>query len=107
MANRCDEDIFIGKRLTMFREIMNIKRKDMAKVMHITEDSLYRIEHGDKGLSGTYAYILAKEYHCDMNFIFGLTDIPRIITDTEYTSPDELARVLRCYAYFLEHKVKE
>ena len=57
--------------MKIFRKMNSIERKDLAEKFHISDDALYRIERGETGLSGEYAYILANEYNCDMNFIYG------------------------------------
>lgn len=44
-----------------------------------------------------------------MNFIYGITDIPRVITceETQKASVKEIARMLRYYAEILECTSKE
>ena len=74
--NNAEVDKLIGANLTKFRESRGISRKELAEQFHIQEDSLYRIERGDIGLSCEYCYVLANELHCDMNFIFGTSDVP-------------------------------
>lgn len=63
-------DEIIGNNLKEFRKIHKIERKELAEKFHISDDAVYRIERGETGLSGEYAYILANEYDCDMNFIY-------------------------------------
>lgn len=101
-----DEDAIIGGNLKRFREVHNISRKKMAEIFHISEDAVYRIERGETGLSSTYAYILAKEVHCDMNFIYGNTKEPAILdvngTECQQLTPERIAQRLRMYAEILD-----
>lgn len=97
-------DVMIGGNVKKFREMRGMKRKEMADMFRITEDALYRIEKGQTGLSSVYAYILANELHCDMNFIYGRTRTPRKI-ETEHTGAAQhkiMARTLRYYAEVLD-----
>lgn len=97
-------DAMIGGNLKKFREMRGIRRKELANMFQITEDALYRIEKGQTGLSPVYAYILANELHCDMNFIYGRTRTPRRI-ETEHTEESHrkiMARTLRYYAEILD-----
>lgn len=109
MGERGNEDVLIGANLKKFREVFQIKRKDLAEIFHISEDGVYRIERGETGLSSSYAYILAKELHCDMNFIYGITPEPALLntndTETQLT-PEGIAQRLRVYARFLEEMNK-
>lgn len=109
MGSKRDEDIIIGGNIRKFREFLGLSRKQLSENLNITEDSLYRMEHGDKGVISTYAYSLAQKYNCDMNFIYGITDIPRVITceETQKASVKEIARMLRYYAEILECTSKE
>lgn len=97
-------DVMIGANLKKFREMRGMKRKEMADMFQITEDALYRIEKGQTGLSPVYAYILANELRCDMNFIYGRTLTPgRIETEhTEAVHHKIMARTLRYYAEILD-----
>lgn len=109
MGERCFEDALIGANLKKFREAFQIKRKEFAEIFHISEDGVYRIERGEIGLSSSYAYILAKELHCDMNFIYGITPEPALLNtdDTEMQlTPAGIAQRLRVYAQFLEEMNK-
>lgn len=97
-------DAMIGGNVKKFREMRGMKRKEMADLFRITEDALYRIEKGQTGLSSVYAYILANELQCDMNFIYGRTLAPRRI-ETEMTGAAKhkiMARTLRYYAEVLD-----
>lgn len=109
MGERCTEDALIGANLKKFREVFQIKRKELAEIFHISEDGVYRIERGETGLSSSYAYILAKELHCDMNFIYGITPGPALLntedTETQLT-PAGIAQRLKIYAHFLEEMDK-
>lgn len=71
MNRRQTIDEIVGNNVKTFRKIHNLKRKELADKFHISDDAMYRIERGETGLSGEYAYILANEYNCDMNFIYG------------------------------------
>lgn len=44
MGDRCVEDALIGANLKKFREVFQIKRKELAEIFHISEDGVYRIE---------------------------------------------------------------
>lgn len=49
MSERCIEDALIGANLKKFREVFQIKRKELAEIFHISEDGVYRIERGETG----------------------------------------------------------
>ena len=96
-------DQIIGENLKRFREYRGISRKELADYFHIQEDSLYRIEKGDIGLSCEYCYILAKKLHCDMNFIFGISQVPDFNPDEQETITNQkIARILHYCASYLE-----
>lgn len=106
MSERNREDEIIGANVKRFRESQGISRKELAEVFHISPDGVYRIERGETGLSSSYAYILANELHCDMNFIYGTRPEPAIYkTDRAEVRPlstDKIAKRLRLYAGILE-----
>ncbi len=110
MGDRCFEDALIGANLKKFREVYQIKRKELAEIFHISEDGVYRIERGETGLSSSYAYILAQELHCDMNFIYGNTPEPALLniedSDMQQLTTAGIAQRLRVYAQFLEEMNK-
>ena len=72
-------DEIIGCNVGMFRKINGIERKILAEACHISDDALYRLEKGETGLSGEYAYILANEFDCDMNYIYGKIDSSELV----------------------------
>ena len=88
----------IGENLKAYRELMGLERKEVAEAFHITDDALYRIEKGQNGLTSVYAYILATEFRCDMNFIFGGTEVPELVA----TEEGDIVGLLRRGADILE-----
>ncbi len=92
----------IGKNLKAYRKIMGYERKEVAEAFHITDDALYRIEKGQNGLTSVYAYILATQFRCDMNFIFGGTEVPEIAAADEI----DIVRLLRHWADVIESQRK-
>ncbi len=110
MVEKRHEDAIIGANLKKFRSVYGISRKELAEIFHISEDGVYRIERGETGLSSSYAYILAKDLHCDMNFIFGNAREPaRITEDGAYIrqmTPKNIAQRLRYYAEMIEEMSK-
>ena len=110
MIEKRHEDAIIGANLKKFRSVYGISRKELAKIFHISEDGVYRIERGETGLSSSYAYILAQDLHCDMNFIFGNAGEPaRITEDGVYIrqmTPENIAQRLRYYAEMIEELSK-
>lgn len=93
----------IGANIKRFREMKNMSRQKLADIFHITDDALYRIETGQTGFSGIYAYILAQELDCDMNFIFGKDAVfqPDKVIQTDEECREEMACTLRYYASLL------
>ena len=75
-------DEIIGNNVKTFRKLNGIERKTLADKFHISDDAMYRIEKGETGLSGEYAYIMACEYGCDMNFIYGKIDVEEFILNS-------------------------
>lgn len=57
MSERCIEDALIGANLKKFREVFQIKRKELAEIFHISEDGVYRIERGETGLSMAFIFM--------------------------------------------------
>lgn len=107
MGKRCTEDAVIGANIKRFRQKYNITRKELADIFHISEDGIYRIERGETGLSSSYGYILANELHCDMNFIYGITDEPALIhmeDEDDSISLEKIAERLRIYASVLDNQ---
>lgn len=105
------EDEIIGANIKIFREAYGITREKLAGIFHVSDDGMYRIERGETGLSSSYAYILANELHCDMNFIYGLTVEPALVdvkgTDISPISPESIASRLRIYADMLDKLAEE
>lgn len=114
MSDISREDEIIGanvkKNVKKFRESQGISRKDLAHIFHISEDGVYRIERGETGLSSAYAYILANQLHCDMNFIYGLTTDPICLNmecmDKEQLTPENAISKIRWYTDMLEKVLK-
>ena len=100
------EDEIIGANVRRFREAYGISREKLADIFHVSDDGMYRIERGETGLSSSYAYILANELHCDMNFIYGLTSEPALVdvkdADVFPITPERIASRLRVYADMIE-----
>lgn len=96
----------IGANIKRFREMKNMSRQKLADIFHITDDALYRIETGQTGFSGIYAYILAQELDCDMNFIFGNNAVFHTdkVIKTDEECREEMACTLRYYASLLEEE---
>lgn len=102
-------DAEIGANIKKFREIKNMSRQKLADIFHITDDALYRIETGQTGFSGIYAYILAQELDCDMNFIFGKDPVFQTdnVIQTDEECREEMACTLRYYASLLAQDEEE
>ncbi len=103
-------DEIVGNNIRTFRRVNGIDRKTLAEKFHISDDALYRIEKGETGLSGEYAYILATEFGCDMNFIYGKADVEEMLIKSmekamESTEKEEIrqmaSRILRYAAELL------
>ena len=108
-------DEIIGNNVKTFRKLNGIGRKELAEKFHISDDALYRIEKGETGLSGEYAYIMACEYGCDMNFIYGRIDVEEYILnsmedlmnrDNKEDIGQKVPRMLRYAAELLESRLK-
>lgn len=110
MSDISREDEIIGANVKKFRESQGISRKDLAHIFHISEDGVYRIERGETGLSSAYAYILANQLHCDMNFIYGLTTDSICLNmecmDKEQLTPENAISKIRWYTDMLEKVLK-
>lgn len=100
------EDKVIGANVRRFRETYGISRDNLAEIFHVSNDGVYRIERGETGLSSAYAYILANELHCDMNFIYGTAPEPTLINmpeiEAHMVTPKQIANRLRMYADILD-----
>ena len=111
MSDISREDEIIGANVKKFRESQGISRKDLAHIFHISEDGVYRIERGETGVSSAYAYILANQLHCDMNFIYGLTTDPICLNmecmDKEQLTPENAISKIRWYTDMLEKVLRD
>lgn len=105
------EDEIIGANVRKFREAYGISREELADIFHVSDDGVYRIERGETGLSSFYAFILANELHCDMNFIYGIAAEPALVDvkdeDVFPITPERIASRLRIYADMLEELAED
>ncbi len=105
------EDEIIGANVRRFRESQGISRKELAEIFHISEDGIYRIERGETGLSSSYAYILANELHCDMNFIYAIKAEPTLVNvekaGERSLTPGILVKRMKVYLEMLEELTKD
>ena len=101
----------IGNNIRIFREVNGISRKTLAEKFCISDDAVYRIERGESGFAGEYAYILANEFGCDMNYIYCSIDdeevfrrnVKRVLYNTDKENIREsIPGMLRHVAKLLE-----
>ena len=80
----------IGKRLVFLRERYDIKQKDLAKAVHVTEASLSRYENDLREPKAEVIAALARELNTSADFILGLTaDYSPKIKDEHWDSLSE------------------
>ena len=80
----------IGKRLVFLRERYDIKQKDLAKAVQITETSLSRYENDLREPRAEIIAALARELNTSADFILGLTtDYAPKVKDEHWDSLSE------------------
>ena len=106
MKNRIETykvDAFVGENVKTCRELLGLKRKEVADILHIEDDTLYRIEKGQIGLSSIYSNILATELNFDMDFIYGRRDVPNLMVEEKNgVDVDEITRRIYYYVELLK-----
>jgi transcriptional regulator with XRE-family HTH domain len=84
----------VGRRLTVARTDMGLSQDDVLRELATygegrTQGSLSQIENGVRLPSLQVFYILAKRYDASANYLLGLSDDPRSLTDVEDVLADE------------------
>lgn len=74
------------QRLKDMREDRNLKQKDIADLLGIKQTNYSRYELG-KYMLGIDKYItLAKFYNVSLDYLAGITDIPKTLDGSPYTT---------------------
>lgn len=71
--------IFCVKRLKDLREDHDLKQSDIAKILHISQQYYQCYESGKNELPLRHAITLAKYYNISLDYIAGLSTIPRTL----------------------------
>lgn len=64
-------------RIKDIREDRNIKQKEIAKILHTSQQQYSRYETEERPLPIQHLIILAKFYHTSADYLLGLTDEKR------------------------------
>ena len=65
------------KRLRDLREDRDLKQADVARILHISQQYYQRYEAGKNELPLRHAITLAKFYNVSLDYIAGLSPLPR------------------------------
>lgn len=74
------------QRLRDLREDRNLKQKDIADLLGIEQTNYSRYELGKYMLGIDKYIILAQFYNVSLDYLAGLTDIPRTLDGKPYTA---------------------
>jgi transcriptional regulator with XRE-family HTH domain len=58
----------IGKRIEQSRILFNISRKELAKVIDVSPQQLYKYENGKNRISVSRLSLIAKKFYKDLNY---------------------------------------
>lgn len=58
------------------REYYNLGQKDMAAILHTTQQQISLYETGQRELKTSQIIMLCKALHCSSDYLLGLTDTP-------------------------------
>ncbi len=61
-------DKTIGKRITQSRILWNISRKELAEVIAVSQQQLYKYETGKNRISVGRLSLIAKRFYKDLNY---------------------------------------
>ncbi len=70
------------KRLKDLREDNDYTQKEIAELLFTTQPQYFRYESGQRDLPGELIVLLAKFYNVSADYILGLCDEPRKLTET-------------------------
>lgn len=72
------------QNLRKIREDRDLLQKDIARILNIYQQQYQRYETGERQMPINYYKTLAKYYNVSIDFLSGLTDIPRTLTGEPY-----------------------
>ncbi len=101
-------DRFVGERVRNYREFLGLSRKEIAEAFSVTEDTVYRIEAGTNGLSGTYGFVLATKFNFDMEYVFGKKEtLENVEVDCTSLGDQEIINRAMFYMKMLKERQKK
>ena len=65
------------QRLRDLREDRDLPQRVLAELLHVTQDTYNRYESGALDIPSGALIALAQFYHTSVDYILGLTDVPR------------------------------
>ena len=81
---------FCPERLIQVRESLHINKAEAARRLNLSAMAYGRYEKGERKPSYQYAYYIAHTFHCNLDFLYGLSDdmTADFITITRSDSPE-------------------
>ena len=64
-------------RLRELRKERGLSQRALAQLLHISQSTYSRYEHGQRAPSIKTVYTLARLYHVSVDYLAGITDEPR------------------------------
>ncbi len=87
-------------RLRDLREDRDLKQSDIAKILNISQQYYQCYESGKNEIPTRHLITLAKFYNISIDYIVGITDIPRMLDGSELQSSDakiaKIAEKIEC-----------
>ena len=66
-------------RIKDLREDRDFSQKEIAKILHTTQQQYSKIETGKADISGEKLILLAEFYNVSADYILGLTNTPQVL----------------------------
>jgi transcriptional regulator with XRE-family HTH domain len=70
-------DKTIGQKIEQSRILFNISRKELAKVIDVSPQQLYKYENGKNRISVGRLSLIAKKFYKDLNYFIDKKDKPQ------------------------------
>lgn len=73
---------FYPERLIQLRKSLNINKAEAARRLNISAMAYGRYENGQRHPSYQYVSFIAQTFHCNIDFLYGLSDVMEADTIT-------------------------
>ena len=88
-----------GYNIAMARAKAGMTQKELADALHVTQQTVYYYESGDRDIKGSTLVKMSKVLGCTVSFLLGLTDNEheRAFEIEQRSLNDEEQRLIRLY----------